>query len=136
MNNDTFCRLPVTSCQCVIGTKKYPDSNMLLNYDDDNYSQGCDQFKEAFKALTKDAILQPFISDADFRSSNVRTTDVGYNLYVSDIRFQKNFTNSQTIKAEFKFDGVVLNNVNVYALVLKNRLVSVSSDEDGQFEFI
>ena len=26
LNNDTFCRLPVTSAQCIIGTERYPDS--------------------------------------------------------------------------------------------------------------
>ena len=36
LNNDTFYRLPVTSCQCVIGTEKHPDAGILLNYDDDD----------------------------------------------------------------------------------------------------
>ena len=38
LNNDTFCRLPVVSAQCIIGTEKYPDAGILLNYDDDDYS--------------------------------------------------------------------------------------------------
>ena len=59
LNNDTFCRLPVVSAQCIIGTEKYPNAGILLNYDDDDYSQGYHQIKEAFKALTKDEILQP-----------------------------------------------------------------------------
>ena len=50
LNNDTFCRLPVVSAQCVIGTEKYPDAGILLNYDDDDFSQGYHQNKEAFKA--------------------------------------------------------------------------------------
>ena len=57
LNNDTFCRLPVVSAQCIIGTEKYPDAGILLNYDDDDYSQVYHQIKEAFKALTKDDIL-------------------------------------------------------------------------------
>ena len=40
LNNDTFCQLPVVSAQCIIGTEKYPDAGILLNYDDDDYSQG------------------------------------------------------------------------------------------------
>ena len=40
LNNDTFCRLTVTSVQCIIGTEEYPDAGFLLNYDDDDYSQG------------------------------------------------------------------------------------------------
>ena len=43
INNDTFYRMPVTSCQCIIGTSKYPDSGTLLNYNDDDYSQGFGQ---------------------------------------------------------------------------------------------
>ena len=37
LNNDTFCRSPVTSDHCIIGTEKYPDAGILLNYDDDDY---------------------------------------------------------------------------------------------------
>ena len=66
LNKGTFCRLPVFSAQGIIGTEKHPDAGILLNYDDDDYSQGYHQIKEAFKALTKDAILQPYISDDDF----------------------------------------------------------------------
>ena len=47
-------------------TETYPDFGNLLNYDDD-YSQGYGQFKEAFRAFTKAYILQPYISDNDFR---------------------------------------------------------------------
>ena len=45
--------MPVTSAECVIGTEKYPDSAILLNYDDNDHSQGYGQIKEAHKALTK-----------------------------------------------------------------------------------
>ena len=34
--NDTFCRLPVTSVQCIIGTDKNPDASILIKYDDDD----------------------------------------------------------------------------------------------------
>ena len=136
LNNDTFCRLPVVRSQCIIGTEKCPDSGILLNYDDDDYNQGYSQIEEASRALTKDDILQPYISDDDFRSCNFRADDVGYNLYVFDIRYQKNYTISQPIKVEFKFDGVVPNDINGYALVLTNKLVSISSDGQRHFDLI
>ena len=82
LDKDTFCRLPVVSAQCIIGTEIYPDAGISLNYDDDDFAQGYSQSEEAFKALTKDDILQPFISEDDFRSSNVRADDVDDNLYV------------------------------------------------------
>ena len=136
LNIDTFCRLPVISAQCIIGTEKYPDTGILLNFDDDDYSQGYHQIKEAFEALTKDDILKPYISEADFRNSNAATNDVGYILYVFNIRYQKKFTNSQPIKVEFKFDGVVDNDINAYASVLTNKIFSVSSDGQRHFDLI
>ena len=107
LNNDTFVRLPVISAQLVIGTERYPDSFILLNYEDDDYSQGYGQINEAFKALTKDDILQPYISDHDFKSSN-DGNDIGYNIYAFDIRYQKNFENSQPVKNEFNFQKTLL----------------------------
>ena len=61
INNDTFYRPPVTSAQCIICTEKYPDAGILLNYDDDDYSQGHGQIKEASRFLTKNDILNPYI---------------------------------------------------------------------------
>ena len=83
-----------------------------MNYDDDDYAQCYSQIKEALRALTKHVILQLYVSNDDFRSSNVGADDVGYNLYVFDIRCQQNFTASQPIKVEIKFDGVVPNDIN------------------------
>ena len=134
-NNDTFCRPSVTSAQCIIGTKEYPDSSNLLNYNDDDYNQGYGQIKEAFRALTKDNILQPYISDHDFRSSN-NNNDVGYNLYVFDKRYQKNFENSQPIKVEVKFDGVVPAGIYGYGLVLTNKKISIPSGGQQHFALI
>ena len=59
LNNNTFHRTPVRSVQCNIGTEEYPCSAILVNFDDDENSQGYGQMKEAFKALTQDDILQP-----------------------------------------------------------------------------
>ena len=50
LKNDTFCRLPVVSSQCIIVTEKLPDAGTLLTYDDDNDSKGYALFKEAFWA--------------------------------------------------------------------------------------
>ena len=86
LNNDTFCRLPVTSCQCIFSTENYPDAGFSLNHNDDDYSQGYHQIEEAFKTLTKDDIPQTYKTEDDFRSSNVNAKDVGYTLYVFDIR--------------------------------------------------
>ena len=49
---------------------EHPDSGLLLSFDDDDFSQGYGQVKEVFRVVTKEDILQPYISDIDFRSSN------------------------------------------------------------------
>ena len=134
-NNDTFYRPSVICEQCIIGTEKYPDSGVLLNYDDDDYNQGYGQIKEAFRALTKDDILQPYIPDHDFRSSN-NNDDIGYNLYVFDIRYQKDFENAHPIKLEFKFDQPIPAGIYGYALVLTNKKISISSDGQRHFDLI
>ena len=133
MNKDTFYRPLVTSAQCIIGTEKYPDSGILLNYNDDYYSQGYGQIKEVFKCLTKDNIIQPYISEHDFRSSN-DVNDIGYNIYAFDKRYQKNFDSSQPMKVEFKIDGVIPASIYAYALVLTNKLISKSSDGQRLFD--
>ena len=85
LNNDTFYKMPVTSVQVVNGTEKYYYSGSLLNYDDDDYCQGYGQSTEAFRALTKTNILQTYISEDDFRSSN-DGDNIGYNKHSFDIR--------------------------------------------------
>ena len=116
LNNDIFVRLPVISAQVVIGTERYPDSAILLNYEVDDYSQGYGQINEAFRALTKDDILKPYISEDDFRSSN-EGNNIGYNIYAFDIRYQKNFENAQPVKVEFKFSENINAGIYGYALV-------------------
>ena len=133
LNNDTFYRPLVTSVQCIIGTEKYPDNSILLNYNVDDYSQGYGQIKEAFGAPTKDNILQPYISEHDFRSSN-NDNNIGYNIYAFDIRYQKNLESSQPIKVEFIFDGVIPAGIYGYALVLTNKLISIGSDGQRMFD--
>ena len=77
LNIDTFCRRSVTSVHCMIGTEKNPDAAILLNYDDDDYSQRYGQIKEIFRARTKVDILKPYMRDHDFRSFN-DVKNIGY----------------------------------------------------------
>ena len=134
MINDTLFRPPVTSTQCIIGTEK---SIQLFyqNYDDDDYNQGYGHIEEAFKALTKDEILQPYINDNDFRSSN-NNNGIGCNLYVFDIRCHKNFKNAQPIKVDFKSSENIDAGTYAYALVLTNKRISISSDGQRPFDLI
>ena len=96
-NNDTFYSHPVTATHCFIGTEKYPDHSILLKSNDDDYVQGFGEIKEASRAPTKDDILQPYISENDFRSTN-NNHDIGYNFNVFDMRYQKNLESVQQLK--------------------------------------
>ena len=99
LKNDIFGGFPVTSAQCIIGTGKKPDAGIFLIYDGD-YSQGYGQIKEAFRALTKNDILQTYTFIDDFRSTDAGVVEIGYNLYVLDIQNHEIFTASQPIKLE------------------------------------
>ena len=133
LTDDTFVRLPIVSAQVIIGTEKYPDSGFLLKYVGDDSSQGYGQAKEAFRALRQDNVLDQYISEADFRSSN-DGNDVCYNVNSFDIRYQKKFENAQPVNVVFEF----LENVPVglygYSLFLTNRLVSIKSDGQQMFD--
>ena len=136
LSNDTFYKMPLTSVQCIVWTEKYPDIGISPNYTDDEYSQGYGQNKEAFKALTKDNILQAYINDDDCRSSNVGDggNEIGYNIHVFDLRYHKNFGSGQSVEVEFKFDAVVPAGIYGYALDLTNRLKSINSDGQRMFD--
>ena len=133
LKNDNFVRLALISAQVVIGTEKYPDCGILLNYNDDNYSQVSDQIKEAFRTLTEDNILQPYISKYYFRSSN-DGNDVGYDIHAFDIRYHKTFENAQPLNVEIKFSENIPAGIYGYALVLTIRLASISSDGQRLFD--
>ena len=125
----------IVSAQCIIGKEKSPDTGILLNFNGDDYSKGYHQIKEAFRALTKEIILQPYIREDDFRWSN-DGDNIGYNIHCFDIRYQKNFQSAQPLKIEFKFDGVIVAVIKGYALVLTNKLVSKSSDGQRMLDLI
>ena len=104
-----------------------------MNYNDDDNSQGYDQIKEAFRALTKDIIIQPYISEDDYGSSN-DGVNTGYIIHSFDIRYQKKTESCQSVKVEFKLDGIVHAGIYSYALVLTKRLVSISSNGQQMFD--
>ena len=134
LSNDSCCRLLVTNAQCIIGREKHPDAGILYDYDDDDYSQSYTQIKEVFRALTKDNVLQSYIADDDFRSSVTGFNNNECNKKVFDIRYQQNSTACPSNKVEFLLNGVVLNDINGYALVLSIKIVSQGSDAQKHFD--
>ena len=127
--------MPVTCAQCIIGTEKNPDSAIFLKYNDDDYSQEYGQIKKVFKALTKDNILQPYISEDDFRSSN-DGNNIVCNIHAFVIRYQKNFECGQSIGVEFNFSEFIPAGIYGNALVLTNILLSIGSDGQRMFDLV
>ena len=99
--------------------RKNPDSTVLLIYGDAVNSQGYGQIINAFRAFTKHDLFVPYISDHDFRSSN-NNNDIGYNIYVFDIRCQKYLESAHPFKVEFNFLENFPAGIYGYALVLTN----------------
>ena len=86
----------------------------MLNFDDDDYSQGYGQNKEALRSQTRNDVPEPFISDNDFRSPK-NTNDIEYNVYIFDIRYQKNLESAQPINVEFDISENILAGKKGYA---------------------
>ena len=55
-----------------------------------------------------------------------------YTFSIYDIK--KKFESSQPTKVEFKFEAVIPAGINGYALVLTNKLISISSDGQRMFD--
>ena len=53
--------------------------------------------KEVFKALTRNNILQPYITEDDFGSSN-DGDNIAYNIHSFDKRYRKNFESGQSLR--------------------------------------
>ena len=102
---------------------------------DVDYFQGYRQNKEAFRALTKIDILKPYIPDNDFRKFN-EGFDVGYNLYVFEIRNHKNLEAAQPYKKDFVFSEDVSAGRCVYVSISTDKMVSFSSDGQRHFGLV
>ena len=87
----------------------------------------------AFRSLTKDNILQSYLSEDDFRSS-YEGNNIGYNIHAFDMRYQKKLENAQPVNVEVKFSENFPVGIYGYALALTNRLVSIRSDGQRMFD--
>ena len=135
--NDKFYRPSVVNAQCIIGSENCPDAGIICIYAIDKFSEAYGEIVTCYRHLAKDNILQPYFTEKDFiTSNNCPDGNLGYNLYVFDIRHHQNPNSAQPIKVSFHFRPVVPAATNLigYSLLLMNKLVSVSSDGPMQFD--
>ena len=138
-NNDTFYRPTVVNAQTITGSEKFPDAGINCDYANDKFSQAYGEIVSCFKHLAKDDVLQPYITQKDFRSSNDYADSIpGYNLYVFDIRHHQDHSSAQPIKVIFDFRPAVPAATSSigYALFLTNKKISISSDGNRQFDLV
>ena len=137
-NNDTVCRPSVVNAQCIIGSGKFPNAGINCKYAVDKYSQAYGEIVSRSRHLAKDNILQPYITQKDFvTSNNYPDGNPGYILYVFDIRHHQHYSSAQPIKVRFDFRPAVPAATNLigYALLITKKK-SISSDGQKQFDLV
>ena len=77
-------------------------------------------------------MLQLYISENVFRSHK-DVNNIGSNLHAFDVRYEKNSETAQLIEVEFELSANVDAGIYGYALVLTNKIVSISSDVPRHF---
>ena len=136
-NIDTFYRPSVVNAQRIIGSEKFPDAGTNCNFAIDKYSQTYGEIVSCFRHIAKDNIFQAYITQKGFTTSNnIPDGNRGYNLYIFDIRHYQDYTSAQPIKVKFDFRSAVpvATNLIGYALLLTNKLLSVSSIGQRPFD--
>ena len=84
---------------------------------------------------------QPYIFDNECRITNVNDAgcakkDVGYNSFSFLYRTSRNFAAAKPTKGQYKCVAVVPADKNGFALVVTNKLISVSSDGQRHCDLI
>ena len=129
-NNAIFDRLDVIEASCNVGTVRYPDHEYQVDFDRNKYNEPYNEIRRFYKDYIKGE-GSPYITFKDFKEL--------YNLWVFDLRAQKDNPSAQPISINFKFRAgydAVANNYQATALVLTQKIISVSSDGARQFDLI
>ena len=129
-NNAVFDRLDVIEASCDIGSVRYPEHEYQVDFTRNKYNEPYNEIRRFYKDYIKGE-GSPYISFKDFKEL--------YNLWVFDLRDQKDNPSSQPISVEFKFRvgyDVVTANYQATALILSQKIISVSSDGQRQFDII
>ena len=132
-NNAIFDRLEVIEASCNVGTTRYPDNEFQVDFNRNKYNEPYNEIRRFYKDYIKDIKGEgpPYITFKDFKEL--------YNLWVFDLRAQKDNPSAQPIRVNFKFSAAfnhAANNYQAVALVLTQKMISVSSDGQRMFDII
>ena len=129
-NNAIFDRPDIIEASCNVGTVRYPDHEFQVDFNRNKYNEPFNEIIRFYKDYIKGEGA-PYITFKDFKML--------YNLWVFDLRAQKDNPSAQPIRVNFKFRtgvDVVANNYQAVALVLTQKIISVSSDGVRMFDVI
>ena len=115
---------------CIVATVRYPDHEYQIGFQRNKYNEPYNEIRRFYKDYIKGE-RAPYISFKDFK--------VLYNLYVFDLRAQKDNLSAQPVRPAFKFCAgfnVIANNCQAVALVLTQKVISVSSGGVRMFDVI
>ena len=138
-NIDNFHRPSAVNAQCNIRNGKFPDAGINCNYAIDKHSQAYGRKVCSFRHLATDNILQPYISQKEYiASNNYPDFNPGINLHIFDFHHHQDYSSAQPMKTWFDFRPAVPAAATLfgYALLLTNKLASVSSDGQRQFDLL
>ena len=129
-NNAIFDRVDVIEASCNIGSVRYPEHEYQVDFDRNMYNEPYNEIRRFYKDYIKGE-GSPNISFKEFKEL--------YNLWVFDLRNQKDNPSSQPISVDFKFRAgydAVGADYQATALILSQKIISVSSDGQRQFDII
>ena len=130
-NNGVFDQLDIIGASLKVGSERYPDNEMSLDYNINKYSDAYRELKKFKKEYIGEQSLNPYITYKEFKDL--------YNIYVFDIRNQKAHLSAQQLQVKFTFragfDATTLN-ATAFALVLKNRVTNIQSQDNKQSDIL
>ena len=135
-NNDIFCRPSVVNAQCITRSENFSDTGINFINTYDNFSQAFGEIVSCFRPLSKDNILQPYITQKDFITSKIYPEgNPGYTLYVFHIHYHRDCCSDQPIKVRFGFRPAATNLIG-HALLLTKKKISIYTDGQRQFNSV
>ena len=129
-NNAIFERPDVIEASCNVGSVKDPDNEFQKDFNRNKNNEPYNEIRQFYKDYIKGE-GSPYITFKEFKEL--------YNLYVFDLRAQKHIPAAQLIGVNFKYRAAydaVANNYQAVALVLTQKMISVSSDGQRMFDVI
>ena len=123
-------RTDIIEASCNVGTVRYQDHEIQIDFQRNKYNEPYNEVRIFYKDYIKGEGA-PYISFRDFKEL--------YNLHVFVLRTQKDNASAQPIRVDFKLRAgyyAVATNYQATALVLTQKVISVSSDGVRMFDVV